>query len=845
MPTNLTLRTCFRCVVFGSVVVMLVVFPSLGQNRALEVYWTDRGINNYEVGNSRGGVIRDQNSTLVLVPMPSDGMVPKTQAEWIRFGDSMERFFRAKFAGAVASGTPRVEVLTQQDMKTGGYFLDSERQGNVSEFTKQIGRAMLKAKGEFESKGLSVSVEGTFGSNGGRAASEALPNLSSEGRNLFDHVTYVDARAEKVQVQKGCNSLPRGCTIINTEGDIPAPKSKAFDKVSPANDEGQKLIANHSVAREIQSDKIRVLQVKVWDPTDNSNHIAPLKVKGVDSSTPVEVKEWTGSSYTPYSRLMTRNELLHDARKVRTSSSLLDPRASIPSSQSTPESAPAKDVQAFVPTEPSAKEKAGWQRNQDIVAGETFGKSGLSAGSAEESLTQIINDPSGMRIEVIREPNKPSKVLILDPPASREAELQDPHNWAPNPNRDVPTASTGDGEIPLQTPNPQSTQPPAADPQVKQYLDELTQLKGKYQDYLSQNAEQRKRIDQHKEEWRKHTIQSIGDILKDLVEEGGIPNTLPKTPAEFVATVKNSIEQLNSAFEHLNDLVDDQTDQAEAELRRQKLDGELAKTSAALKKAIEHRTAQQQGKSEPLRQGSMHTSYDEGKTWKLTDSTSGSDASSTSDFSTDVKMFDDPAVISDPILTRELPLVAHSTGQKRTDSTNTNSFDSGGRRGSSWFDDWWPLISQGLFTAAQIAEQIEAGNQAEKAERLRQEDQRLRAEQQNEERRQALKRLREQNIIKQQIFLEKLRNRGAATTAPGTATAPVPTIVPPVVQPVQRPPVNPGSPQPETTWCDNPAWDRANEDSARYIRQGNFRAAAAAIRNPDGSYIAKFIRCPK
>ena len=89
-------------------------------------------------------------------------------------------------------------------------------------------------------------MDGVFGSNGGRAAAEVIPELSNNSGNLFDHVTYVDARAEKTKVQNGCQGLEGGCTIINTKGDI----STTYDRLSTSHAMSEKLIADHAAFRE-------------------------------------------------------------------------------------------------------------------------------------------------------------------------------------------------------------------------------------------------------------------------------------------------------------------------------------------------------------------------------------------------------------------------------------------------------------------------------------------------------------------------------------------------------------------------------------------------------------------
>src|SRR5436305_327746 len=91
--------------------------PGPATQKHLEITWSDRGINNYTVGLSAGGVLPSQPGTIfVLLPMPGDVMVPKNQAGWGGFETSMEGFFKAKLQSAHDGGASRVEFLTQQDI---------------------------------------------------------------------------------------------------------------------------------------------------------------------------------------------------------------------------------------------------------------------------------------------------------------------------------------------------------------------------------------------------------------------------------------------------------------------------------------------------------------------------------------------------------------------------------------------------------------------------------------------------------------------------------------------------------------------------------------------------------
>lgn len=121
-----------------------------GTNSDFQITWTDRGISQYELGLSAGGVLpQGDGAALILLPMPGDQMMPKTPAEWAKFGNSMKGFFQAKIAAARAAGFSRVEVLTQQNIGKAGYF-DWGQQNDVTDFTNQIGHALLTAKTDLQ-----------------------------------------------------------------------------------------------------------------------------------------------------------------------------------------------------------------------------------------------------------------------------------------------------------------------------------------------------------------------------------------------------------------------------------------------------------------------------------------------------------------------------------------------------------------------------------------------------------------------------------------------------------------------------------------------------------------------
>src|SRR6266581_3822638 len=118
-----------RSVFFICIAASLTSATLKGQTNSsggLQITWTDRGINQYDLGRNAGGVLpQADGAALIPLSMPGDQMMPKTPAEWAKFGDSMRGFFRAQIDAARAAGFTHIEILTQQNAATGGYFLDS------------------------------------------------------------------------------------------------------------------------------------------------------------------------------------------------------------------------------------------------------------------------------------------------------------------------------------------------------------------------------------------------------------------------------------------------------------------------------------------------------------------------------------------------------------------------------------------------------------------------------------------------------------------------------------------------------------------------------------------------
>jgi hypothetical protein len=448
-PTRRTFRGfAVSFVGLYSMTVVLSVLPANGQSgivsqSKLEIVWIDRGINNYTMGHTVGSLIPGQQP--ILVPMPGQEMMPgrnsaethyadskknlsilnpyaaqyglgavlpdaqsvlvptfgeqsspQKDQEWRSFGKSMEGFFKAKLQNAISSGVNQIEILTQQNINDIEYFLAEQRQDDVTRYTKEIGHALLTARDSLLEQGADVSVSGFFGSNGGRAISEVVPELSSDYGHLFDRLNYIDARANQAIVEQGCSYLPNGCTIINTKNDIKSIENSLVDAVISSNAEGTRLIADPSFAKEIAGLKIQVLDVDVGLKQsfinklvgDTDSHISPIK--DVYSSDLIEVRVYNKAGI-PYSRMMTRAELIASLRAAlppgqsavpgSTQDALRpdQPRQN-PNRVDSSRPVPGGDTSLpenwkFDPPSFSAAERAAWERNQEIVRRETIERS--------------------------------------------------------------------------------------------------------------------------------------------------------------------------------------------------------------------------------------------------------------------------------------------------------------------------------------------------------------------------------------------------------------------------------------------------------------------------------------
>jgi len=199
------------------------------QNDSIIIYWSDLGINQWRAEarlgddfrkfdeRKRETIVVPEGNGQILIPMPRDASLPKSEEEWQMFSCKVYDILRSRINDALVSGEREFEVRTEQNINTEGYFAPW-RQEAVTKFTRSFFLALDRLKGELSSK-YSVAVNGIWGSNGGYMASKVIPELRC---SPVDAGILIDARAWKADVRKLYHAIGGNLAIINTAGDAPA-----------------------------------------------------------------------------------------------------------------------------------------------------------------------------------------------------------------------------------------------------------------------------------------------------------------------------------------------------------------------------------------------------------------------------------------------------------------------------------------------------------------------------------------------------------------------------------------------------------------------------------------------
>jgi hypothetical protein len=204
-----------NCALAG-LIFFLLSGPTLliaGPRNKFVIYWTDRGINSIDNSSPVIG-----GPKTVPIRMPSDKELPQDPIAWEAWAQHKATEIGSFLKQTQALGANDIEVLSQMDMKTGGYFADTERLQNVEYFMRYLGEAIDKVKVQ-----QNADVIGAFGSEGSDAFVKASNALSAAGENPVYKAALLNGRASVQDTVDACGLLPGGCTIVtNKTGDYPA-----------------------------------------------------------------------------------------------------------------------------------------------------------------------------------------------------------------------------------------------------------------------------------------------------------------------------------------------------------------------------------------------------------------------------------------------------------------------------------------------------------------------------------------------------------------------------------------------------------------------------------------------
>ncbi|HKV38405.1 MAG TPA: hypothetical protein VJX67_04265 [Blastocatellia bacterium] len=275
-------------------------------------------------------------------------------------------------------------------------------------------------------------------------------------------------------------------------------------------------------------------------------------------------------------------------------------------------------------------------------------------------------------IEVIREPDKPAKVLLLRPPVPKDPELQQP-SWQlippaapdavshPDPSAiGLSATQVGDSAPQPASQPPDSGRLASPDEALKLLTDRAHRLQAQFQVDAEASSKLAEELKGEEQALLKFSIRTLGEQIQKLVqtlEAGKAPEVLPTSLHDFVQVLKDTAKVEKDAFSFYGSMANAQEDQAANDLRAQQLDDQSKKINAAMRALHDVEEAvrnpapiqlkmlpdgsQNDGATPTLTQGMYH-SDDGGVTWKL---------NASSDFSivTNV-LLDPPAGVIDEVL---------------------------------------------------------------------------------------------------------------------------------------------------------------------------------------------------
>ena len=254
----------------------------------IDIYWSDLGINQWQSESKLGDdfskfnehkketIIVPEKKGQILIPMPSDALLPKTEKEWQDLSSKIYNTLKSKINSGLASGIKRFEIRTEQNINTIGYF-SSDRQRKVEKFIQAFCLALNRLKNELSSK-YNVNIYGIWGSNGGFMASKVVPRFKS---GFINGGILIDARAWKNDVKKLYYALNKNLAIINTAGDAPARPG---------------MIAYHDTAKMLKKE-LPGLKL-YWVDCKGPDIFIKKHLNSMHWGTPLLVKEFKGNGYT-------------------------------------------------------------------------------------------------------------------------------------------------------------------------------------------------------------------------------------------------------------------------------------------------------------------------------------------------------------------------------------------------------------------------------------------------------------------------------------------------------------------------------------------------------------------
>jgi len=298
-----------------------VKISASSEKDTIDIYWTDLGIGQWDssmrIGDDFSKLDASQKETIVvreskgqiLIPMPSDKQLPKTDEEWQKLSSEIYETIKTKTNNALSSGITEVEIRAIQNINKPGYVAPW-RQDKVVKFIEAFGLALEKFKGGMASD-RKVVVNGIWGSNGGYAASLVVPVLKHKP---IDKGILIDARAWDRDVKKLYHVMNGNLAVINTAGDVPATEG---------------MVAHHETSKALKQ-ALPNLKVYWVDSKRGINVFSAVYHLGsMHWEKSFAVKEFTGSKYVKLGEMTggdLRNQILIKENKIKEGGVLIDPK---------------------------------------------------------------------------------------------------------------------------------------------------------------------------------------------------------------------------------------------------------------------------------------------------------------------------------------------------------------------------------------------------------------------------------------------------------------------------------------------------------------------------------------